>query len=68
MNKSELIVENRLLRENISLKDRLSVKNHIFYCANCGNPLVLNQDQFDRRYDKGRTFYCAAGHTNTFNK
>lgn len=67
MNKQELILENKLLRENIELKDRIQDKNYIFHCANCGNPFVLNQSQYDRRKNKGNSFYCSAGHGNVFN-
>lgn len=42
-------------------------KYHQYHCANCGNPLLLNENQNQRRFDKGRTFYCSAGHGIIFN-
>jgi hypothetical protein len=72
MNKAELIEANRLLREKIELVQGSSipfkVTLRVFYCADCGNPFVLNDDQFGRRFNKDKSFYCAAGHTNVFNK
>lgn len=68
MNKSELQSENALLRENISLREVLqrNCRNYIFYCAECGNPFVLNEAQFEGRCGKNKRFFCSAGHANVF--
>lgn len=36
----------------------------VYYCAECGNPFVLNKSQNERR--QTRTFYCSIGHSNIF--
>lgn len=53
------------------LEQRLNTtptKYYRFACANCGNPFLLNEGQYSRRYDKGVTFTCSAGHGNMFTK
>lgn len=39
-----------------------------FDCADCGQPFLLNEGQMKKRYEKGRIFYCPAGHQNVFNQ
>lgn len=66
MNKTELIAENKLLKENLDLAKQLKELYTIIRCAECGNILVLNSGQYARRYKEGSGFYCSAGHRNVF--
>lgn len=49
-------------------KNSLKSGYHQFNCANCGGVFILNDGQMDRRYDKGYSFTCSAGHSNVFSK
>lgn len=68
MNKSQLEEKIRLQQAQMSAMVKINSGVHIFYCAECGNPFMLNEDQFTRRQDKGRNYFCSAGHSNIFTK
>lgn len=56
-----------LLEGKVANLKPLTTESHIFHCANCGNQYVLNKNQYERRKDKNKVFYCASGHGNAFN-
>lgn len=75
MNKSDLVkallVKTEIINkiENIQISIlKLSKEFHVFTCAECGNPFVLNEGQYDRRFNKDFMAKCSAGHANIWRR
>ena len=62
--KKELENELRELRLKIANIKEIPVGQRLFYCPNCGNPLLINTGAYTERTK--HTFYCSVGHQFTF--
>ena len=63
-----LALENRVNELSNKLENIIPIKEryYTFYCANCGNPFMLNENQKDSRTNHNRIFWCSSGHENVF--
>ena len=46
--------------------DILTNKNKAAHCAECGVPIIINDNVYNRRLEDKGTFYCSVGHHNVF--
>lgn len=37
-------------------------------CSECGVPIIMNTNVFNRRLKDGKLFYCSVGHQNYYSK
>lgn len=54
-------LENRMVKFDI-----LTNKNKAAHCAECGVPIIINDNVYNRRLEDKGTFYCSVGHHNVF--
>ncbi len=59
--KNEIINKIEAMQKSVF---KLSAELHVFTCAECGNPFVLNNGQYSRYLEPDFKATCSAGHTN----